>query len=102
MHVLTADDAGGSTLGILTIALPLLGIALPILIAYARGVVNKVPTIILSILLGWSCIGAIVPLIVAVSARTTGDIDRQAAANAVATAAALEAYQRGQQQPPQA
>jgi hypothetical protein len=86
--ILAADDAGGGALGLATIILPLLGIAIPILVAELRGVVHKGATIILSLLLGWTVVGAIVPLIVAVTAKTRKGITMQAKANA----AALQGY----------
>lgn len=88
MDTILAADTGGTALGLTTILLPLLGIAIPILVAELRGVVHKGATIILSLLLGWTCIGAVVPLLVAVTARTKKDIALQASANA----AALQGY----------
>ena len=61
--------------------------AIPIVIAYGRGVVNKAPTIVISVLLSWTCIGFIIALIVAVSARTRAQVEYAAAVQAQQIAA---------------
>ena len=97
---MSGEGLSGGTVMVLGLAAA--GVIVPIVVAEARGVVNKGPTILLSVLLGWSCIGALVPLIVALASRTRADINRQAVATAVATAAYMEQLrQAGWTPPPQ-
>ena len=73
---------------------------IPIVVAQRRGVVNKAPTIVLSVLLSWTCIGFLIALIVAVSSRTRAQVEYAAAVQAQQYAAWQAAQAHGQRMPP--
>lgn len=90
MHFAESPSVLASDSGVwLAIAGPALGLILvltPIAVARGRRVVNIWPTVVVSVLISWTCIGFFIALIVAVSSRTHGMVAAQGAAVAAAIA----------------